>query len=186
MVTFKLEGLKKLQKRINKQVLLKSTVKALNQTSKQAQAGGARQVTKIYALKVGDVKKVMKIVKANYSNLTAWIIAKGKHFPLIRFGGKVTTRGVVSVKVKKEGGRKKVKGKPSLYGKPFIATMPSGHTGIWQRKSKGEKGIQELKTVSIVDTIRNKRVMKEIRDIIRDKLQKNFNSALRFYMRKKK
>ena len=102
---------------------------------------------------------VLPNIKNNYSeHLEAQIKAAGKKFPLIAFQAKelkprkaikrrAARTGGVSVRIKK--------GQPAeILSQAFIATMPSGHTGVFERKEEGggrvkRLPIKEMKTIGI-------------------------------------
>ena len=108
-------------------------VRALNHTADRAKVVGAREVrdTGGYKIKIGTIKACIKVKRASQSNLRASVVAKGQPIPIIEFGAKQTSKGV-TISVQK--GRKLLPG-------AFIATMPSGHKGVFYRKGNLHKKI---------------------------------------------
>jgi hypothetical protein len=107
------------------QSMPEATVRALNKMADQTKVASAREVRAVgYNMKIGEIKKGIKVRKATKSELRASVIASGKPIPLIQYSARETAKGV-SVSVLK--GRKVIAG-------AFIATMPSGHKGVFVRE----------------------------------------------------
>jgi hypothetical protein len=102
-----------------------AVVRALNKTVDQVKVAAAREVRKAgYGLKVGDVKKALRVIRATRGNLRASVVASGRPVPLMQYGARATSKGV-SVNVL--NGRKLIAG-------AYIARMPSGHVGVFVRE----------------------------------------------------
>jgi hypothetical protein len=151
-----------------------ATVRALNKMGDQVKVAAARSVRDAgYNLKIGDIKKALKVVKATQGNLRATVVASGKPIPLILYGARATAKGV-TVSVLK--GRKVIAG-------AFIATMPGGHKGVFVREpnarhkkvARGGKPawnalpIRELYGPSIPDGMANAAVQEALMALIADK-----------------
>lgn len=106
-----------------------AVVRALNKTADQVKVQAARAVRDAgYGLKVGDIKKALRVQRASQGNLRATVIASGRPISLMSYGARQTSKGV-SVNVQK--GRKLIAG-------AFIATMPSGKQGVFVRDDGGK------------------------------------------------
>jgi hypothetical protein len=79
-----------------------------------------------YSIKLKDLKKVTIIKRATISKPYAEVIVLGKPIGLIKYGGARQNKKGVGV-TEKKGSRRTIKG-------AFIATMPTGHKGIFIRK----------------------------------------------------
>lgn len=154
-----------------------ATVRALNKMADQVKVQSAREVRDAgYTLKVSEIKRAMKVLRAAPGNMRATVVASGKPIPLINYGARQTAKGV-SVSVLK--GRKVIAG-------AFIATMPSGHKGVFVREpgakhkkvGKGSQAswhalpIRELYGPSIPDGLANKAVQAALLSLIEDKFPK--------------
>lgn len=106
-----------------------ATVRALNSTATTVRAEAARKVGKSYNIRIGAAKSQMLIRRATRGNVKAVITVSGRPIPLVEFDARQTRRGV-SVKVK--GSRK-------VIGPAFIATMKTGHRGVFIRELVGGK-----------------------------------------------
>ena len=147
--------------------------RALNKMVAQVKTGSARGMRDAgYNLKVSDIKKGLKVINATSSRLVATVQASGRPIPLIGYGARQTAKGV-SVSVLH--GRK-------VITHAFIATMPSGHKGVFvrvgdQHKKVNRKGgtvwsglpIKELFGPSVPDGLANKAVQETLQRLVEEK-----------------
>lgn len=118
--------------RVPKEVEAKALPRALNKTADQAKVQASREIREAgYNLKAAAIKKAINIKRANKGQLVAVINAAGKPIALINYSARSTKAGV-SVSVK--NGRKNLRG-------AFIATMPNGHTGVFERVGTQHKKV---------------------------------------------
>lgn len=112
-------------------VKARATFRALNKMADQVRTAVPRMVQdEGYGLSIGRIKRELTIVRASPGQLTASVRAKGRSIPLIEYQARTTSKGV-TVKVK--ASRKLLAGR-------FIATMPNGHRGVYDRiGGKGHK-----------------------------------------------
>ena len=115
-------------------------LRALKLGTKSANTLAARLASKDMGLKVGDVKRQIRLIVPTGQTLTGELRVSLKRIPLIKFGARgpepsrgrgrgVTARGKV--------GRKR-------YPHAFIATMPkTGHRGVFEREATTRLHIQE-------------------------------------------
>lgn len=120
-------SIKRLQKRID---LLGRDAKiasltAANRAARSAVAFFSREVRKEVNIRAAGLKKAAVITKANYRSPVAYITVGGAHIPLVDMGARQTRKGV-TVTIVKGKGRK-------LYRSAFMATMKSGHRGVFRR-----------------------------------------------------
>lgn len=117
---------------ISNEVRDKAVVRALNKTATQVKTQAAREIRDVgYNLKIGKIKQSIDIRRASKSTLVAVVKASGRPIGLINYAARQTKSGV-SVQVK--GGRKVING-------AFIATMPSGHKGVFVRLGDAHKKV---------------------------------------------
>lgn len=152
---------------------IRAIVRALNKTAMQARTQAVREVRAVgYNIKASTVRKAITLYRARGDNPVAMLKARGLPIPLIEYGAKQTKSGV-SVRVK--SGRKTLR-------HAFMATMKSGHTGVFERVGKGHKRvtkkgrsymsglpIKELYGPSIPDSLSNEAVEKTLAKFIADK-----------------
>ena len=114
-------------------------VRALNKTATQGRNIAQRETRKVINVKAARIKQVYRIIRArnNQSVPIARIEVRYKRFPLIFFNGVRQTKKGVTVKMRKDRGRK-------LFKSAFITTVKSGHKGVFWRKGKKRLPIKEL------------------------------------------
>jgi hypothetical protein len=98
--------------------------RSINKTATTARTDISRDVNKTYSLKVGAIKKMIRLFRATRRRWRADLKLANYRIPLKQFSARQIKSGV-SYKIKKSGGRKKI------YA--FIAKMPSGHEGVFMR-----------------------------------------------------
>lgn len=151
-------------------------MRALNKMADQVKVQAAREVRDAgYNLKASTVKAAIKVRRASPGNLRAVVSTSGRPIPLIQYGATQpqASKGV-TINV--------LKGRKLLAG-AFIATMPSGHRGVYVREKGGrhvkvtrggkaswhQLPIRELFGPSIPDGIANKAVQEALQQLIADK-----------------
>lgn len=152
---------------------IRAIVRALNKTAQQARTGASREVRAAgYNIKASTIRRSFMIERATPSRLSVTLRATGAPVPLINYGAQQTKKGV-TVRVK--NGRKTLK-------HAFIATMPNGHRGVFEREGTGRKRvtkkgrsymsglpIKELYGPSIPDSLANVSVQKALAKLITEK-----------------
>ena len=111
----------------NKREFIRAEVTALNRSGKSAFSNTSREVRKEYRVSASGLKKAVRFRRANKNKLKYTMVFNNYGIPLHKFANKQTSRGVRATQRK---------GKATLYKGTFIATMPSGHTGIFGRTSR--------------------------------------------------
>lgn len=152
--------------------------RAINRTISPAKTAVSRGIRQEVNIKAGDLNKKIKVEKATFGKWEGRIKLSTKRIPLEDFGAKQTAKGV-SYKIKKAGGRK-------VISSGFIATMASGHTGVFKRKGKTRLPIQEKfgPSIGIVFKRANRLVQKVTADAYKN-LEKNIDSQIRFILSRK-
>lgn len=112
-----------------------AVARAINALEGQASVAGFRKIAEIYDVGPRTTEKYASAQLATPAHLEATITVKGLSFPLAAFRPVPTKRGV-SVKIK---------GRRVLFPHTFMATMPSGHVGVFARGAYGGKGATVLK-----------------------------------------
>ena len=112
---------------------------AINKTLTRGRAMTAREIKQEVNLKIGTIKKHLGKENASRKRWVGSIKTlktARKRIPLIEFGARQLKSGDVSYKITQKEGRKKIQ-----YDKKsnpvFIATMPSGHKGVFKRVGMG-------------------------------------------------
>jgi len=124
---------KEFQGQLSEKQILKTTAYAINETAKRVVSRSKKEIKQEYTVNNKYLNRIHRIKKASgtTSGLYAEIYFSGKPIPMIGFkykdkskkGGKRLKSGGVIVEI--------FKGKQQLLKHAFIATMKSGHTGIF-------------------------------------------------------
>lgn len=107
----------------------KAIARALNRSIVSSRALMITRVSKDMGLKAADVRKEMVLREARPDKLTAALEIRGNRIPLIKFSAK----GPEPSRGRGKGVRAKLPGGAQRYPHAFIATMKSGHRGVFQR-----------------------------------------------------
>lgn len=149
-----------------------AVVRALNRTIDRVKVRAAREVRAAgYKLKIAVIKNAIRINRASTGRLRADAVAAGRPIPLIDYSARQTADGV-SVDVLQ--GRK-------VIAHAFVAKMPSGHLGVFERfgprvqrtrKNKHQAArtqkIKQLFGPSIPDALANQAVQRALLELIDD------------------
>jgi hypothetical protein len=105
--------------------------RALNRSIGSASTIMSREMAGDLGLKVGDVKTEMRVKEARPDDLVARLSVSGKRIPLIKFGAK----GPEPSRGRGRGVTARLSGGRNRYPNAFIATVGSGHRGVFIRKA---------------------------------------------------
>jgi len=142
----------------------KAIVAALNQTARTTRTLAARELQKAAGFKVGEAKRQMRIYKATADRPQAHLVAEGWPMLLLKAGRNARqTRKGVSITAY---------GRRQTYAGTFLATMPSGHRGIYTRKRNTRLPIRELYGPSVPRTLLRHDVQSAVMDGVAETLPK--------------
>lgn len=110
--------------------------RAVNKLKDQAETAGLRKASEIYGLGPRTIEKYLTIKLATTEDLEASITARGLGFPLSAFQPRPTAHGVSVL----------IKGRRVIVPHSFMATLSSGHAGVFARGSYGGKGSRFIPT----------------------------------------
>jgi hypothetical protein len=122
-------------------------------------------------LKARVIKEHFWITRAKVSSLKSGIEISGKRIPLHRstganYGAKVAAEGGVSFQVRYDKGRETFK-----HG--FIATMKSGHVGVFMRVNPGMRKIRQVYGPSIPKALETGGRLEDILVFSKDRILEN-------------
>lgn len=187
MVTtnFRIEGVDEALKLFDPKIVRKAARSTTTKTAKKANTAAKKKARTIYNITAKELNKIVKLRSATLSNLAAIIFAVGRPIALSKFGAKEKLRrskgqrlpAGVTFRIKKGGKKKHLK-------KAFLATMSSGHIGVFWRAGKKRLPLIEGKTLSVPQMMENKEVMKAIEDVVKNKSPEIFDHELEFFLGK--
>lgn len=150
--------------------------RGLNRTAQSARTQISRSLAQRIGLKIKDVRARLTLSKASYSNWRSAVGISGKRFGLIKFAARQTKKGVTYRK-----GRNRI-----LIRHAFIATMPSGHRGVFMRKAGPRLPIAEMRGPSLAQVFTG--AQDEANRIYREslaRLEKNIHDQVNLILRRR-
>lgn len=129
--------------------------RGLSKVGKQGAVALKQGITKEYNVKSADVAKRMSVV-ATRAGIQVEIRARARNarsnrIPLLQFGAKESKGNGVTFTIRKGAGKTRLK-------HAFIATMPSGKVGVFER-IKGRRSIKEVLGIDITHMMVGKHVL---------------------------
>ena len=106
------------------QIMKPAVTSAINKVAALARTQAVREMKQIYALPASALRRAIFVNRATRTTLTATLKAEGSPLPLILFKARQTKKGV-TYEIKR--------GRRVLFPHAFIATMSSGHRGVFAR-----------------------------------------------------
>lgn len=116
--------------------------RAINKSLVSVRAAATDEIAKDLNLTKTKIRESFTLKNATQADASGFVTSRSKPIPLIEFSGtRALARGGVSVQVKKTGTREKL-----LHA--FIATMRSGHRGVFERRETIYQGKPWRKNVN--------------------------------------
>lgn len=180
--------------------------RAVNKLMDQAEVAGERKIAQVYRISSRDVRNYVAIKYARNGEPEAVLTVKGAAFPLSLF----KPRQIKGRLTRRKGGFRQgggvqvqVKGRTILIDHAFLATMKSGHRGVFARGAYGGKGkivatgqrfgrfqfgkkrfsINELFTFGAPEAFRNPEVVDAMNDRVEEQAPKVIAQEVRFATR---
>lgn len=119
--------------------------RALNRSGGSGRAVLVRGIATDLGIKQASVRELIQLQEATPERRIYRLTATGKRIPLIEFGAK----GPEPSRGKGRGVSARVPGGAGRYPRAFIATMRTGHRGVFERKGRARLPIRELRVVSL-------------------------------------
>lgn len=144
--------------------------RSINRVLTPLRATAAREIARDMRVRVGTARKAMTVQRATPARLVGALAASGRRIPLIEFGGRQTAKGVSY-----DLGR----GRNTAPG-TFIATMPSGHRGVFGRRGKRRLPIVERFGPSIPRVFVQDKIARALRAVLATRWPREVTQQLRF------
>ena len=159
---------------LDKRTIGKVAIRAVNKTLAKAKTAAGKMIRQRYFLKAGDMRRVISLYKATPVRPVALMRAKSPRLALPKFRVRQKAKGV-QVRVLRSSGGKVIPG-------TFLATMRSGHEGVFQRIDKvtgsGRQAISELSGPSPAELIASTKIFPRLRKKIQEELAPIYNREL--------
>lgn len=155
---------------LSQKQMARGVARAINHTLGVTKTASRREITGIYKIRAKDINQSFRIQRATARQLiqTGMLLSKGSRLPLIGFSARQTKRGVTV----------NVKNQRKLIRSAFIATMPSGHRGVFGRgnyssgefqlrkhrirKNGNDLPITEMTSISVPKALSNDVVLRNL------------------------
>lgn len=149
VVVFSPEDLKALEQ-VPPPAIRRAMRKAGGDAIRAMRAEGKRHIRDRKWIKAGQIAKglALRLPRSFSSDMEFRLDVSGKAFPLAAYPHRQTKKGV-SVKVNRSAGSR------TLILGAFVATMRSGHAGIFMRKGNKRLPIEELFSTRLVDAFQD-------------------------------
>jgi hypothetical protein len=147
---------------------------AINDTLKNAEVQAARVIAPAMGAPSRAVKAALAIERATPSSLAGALVARGKPLKMIEFRPRETRHGV----------QVRIGGDVETYRRAFIATMRTGHRGVFERKGRERGPIRELYGASVPGYMARSDVLPLIQQTLADRLNVNLARQLDRRMRR--
>lgn len=159
---------------LERRLVLRSLNRSLDRATKTMGKVAAQAIRERLNLKVRDIKKSVVPYRRAKARGVAEIRVLPKPVPIMAYAARQTRRGV-TFKVKRHGGRQRL---PHA----FVATMPSGHKGVFTRAGKGAPRfpIRERFSTSVRQYMDDKRLQRRVIRAGQATFVKNLRSEIRY------
>lgn len=149
--------------------------RALNKSIVTVRSASVKEIAKNVGLSQKDVRAVMGTKLATRTDLEASVTVTGKRIPLLKFRARQTRAGV---SYRLSGGRGQAPG-------AFIATMRSGHQGVFRRRGRARLPIDELHGPSLPHVFSQGVITAALRRLAKAVMPKNLAHEISFLLRKR-
>jgi hypothetical protein len=152
--------------------------RAINRSTDSGRTHMVRLVSKDTGISSSAVRKEVQITKATPNSLVSRITIKGRRLPLIAF----SARGPEPSRGRGRGVSYRLPTGRGRISDAFIATMPTGHRGVFKRTGKPRLPIQQLYGPSLPHVFR--KYLPELEKHAKEVLPKNVKHELEFALSK--
>lgn len=149
----------------------RAAASALNRTADAVRSSAVKSISADIGVKQKAVRDAVRIQKARQGTLEARVVATGARIPIIDLKARETKKGITWA----------FRGARRLIPHSFIATMRSGHKGVFKRRGRTRLSIDELFGPSIPLVFSRKRILESLKQIASDRMLKELKSALKFF-----
>lgn len=161
MISVRFEGLDEYMALLQPDIYRNALRSTLNQLGARGKTLATTKIREEYNVKLADLNKKMRVIPATNANMRAIIQAEGRPIPLLYFNAKQMTaqnRMITRTtgRQMKRAGRlgqgvtvQIRKGESVNLPHAFIATMGSGHMGVFMRAGKSRLKIREKAFVTV-------------------------------------
>lgn len=148
--------------------------RALNKIAAKARTAVIREIASDIGTPIAPVRKQVTLQRATRFKRVAILRATGRRIPIIKLKARQTRKGIT---YGKGGSRRTIPG-------GFIATMPSGHRGVFKRIGNKRLPVTELHGPSVPKVFTDDKINRLVDRLIDKEFETIFNRELTFALRK--
>ncbi len=175
-INVEFEGIDKALAALNPQEYKKALSKTVRRMGQRFRTTATKEVRNTYYIKAKKLKEKIKTRTVRDGNGTVWKFeVRDNQSSLINFGARQIKKGV-SVKVRKDRGRKVIKG-------AFIVKGAGGNLQVFKRAGKERMPIDAKKTLSVPQMF-NDDVLNKATKEVEERYASEFKHNLDFYLGK--
>lgn len=153
--------------------------RAINRTLTTTRAEAVKQISAQTPLKKSKIRRQIKLKRATRTNWIGTVALSGQGIPLIQYGATNTGPGI-SYQVTNQGGRDTAEN-------AFIAKMPTGHVGVYERAGAARLPIFELKGPSLGDAVEGTpALLSAIHKKASESLEKYIDDQVKLFLMRKR
>jgi Prophage minor tail protein Z (GPZ) len=172
-ITFDAREVHKMLNDLERNLVPRVIARTLNDTADQVQRAASRSLAFELGRQVGlrakGFQKAIKIIRANPGRLVATLVASGKPIPLIDFNARQVRAGVSAAPLSQR----------RVYKGAFISRMPSGHRGVFRRRTRQRLPIREMYGPGVPQAFLGDKLLNLMHAEASRRLQPNFERAWR-------
>ena len=163
---------------VEKKVIKQATTTTLNRVAASVQSLAVKLLAADIGIKAKDVRRYLRVRKASWDNLYSSIEASGKRIPIGKMGPKQRPKGV------SYGSNAKTSVKVGYIPGSFVATMSSGHVGVYKRKGKERTPLVERYGPSIPHVFIQNAINRALLQLAKERWDKEFPHQIKFRLQK--
>jgi hypothetical protein len=178
-VQFNLQDVQSMLCKLQKQVLPLATSRALNKTSQAAKSAAVKLIAKDMSVKQKDIRSSITLLKATRIKLQAIVQARGQRLPIIKLDPHATQTNIGVTYKGQNGQRKQIAG-------AFIATMKTGHRGVYKRAPGAKRlPIMELHGPSIPHVFCQAKITQALEETVNTRWPVIFQHEVEFELQRR-
>lgn len=159
--------------------------RALNKTATTARKESAQAISKASGMKVNLVRKMIRMIPATMKRWIAMIRVSDRKIPAVKFVRVHKRKKGLTYSVPTEAESLEFKGKQESEEPIFVATMPSGYVGLFQRLGIARYPIQPVFGPSLGQVFAGSQgIVNQIYQSAASNLARNVESQVRLVLEK--
>lgn len=157
-----------------KQGAARAITRTINRSLATVQTAVGREIARDTSLPVREVRKSLALSRATFQRLIGSVQVTGRRIPLLAFRARQTRRGVSY----------RLRGSRTI-ASAFLATMRSGHRGVFKRVAKARLPIRELRGPSLPHVASQRAITGAMLRVGHQAIEKNLLHEVQFLLERR-